>query len=270
MKKDSVMDKEKRNLDKQEAKREKQALTKSNSEIITRIETKIPAKVYDNLQKAFSKAFEIVFEKGVGVIEKTYNKEELLNDYDINDYAVREVGSKKGFRTLHKTAKKSGRFNMLVSTAEGSVLGALGIGLPDIVIFTGMLLKGAYETSLHYGYDYKNEAEKYLILQIMEASLTTGEPYLAINQDVNEVIESGRIYFPTDEEMKEQIRRTSDAMATDMLVMKFIQGLPIIGILGGAMNPVYYKKIIGYMQLKYRRRYLIDMKNKGKVLELKR
>ena len=38
--------------------------------------------------------------------------------------------------------------------------------------------------------------------------------------------------------------------------MKFVQGIPVVGVLGGAANPVYYRKILRYVQLKYRKRYL--------------
>ena len=41
-----------------------------------------------------------------------------------------------------------------------------------------------------------------------------------------------------------------------MLLLKFIQGLPVVGVLGGAANPVYYNKIMKYIQIKYRKRYL--------------
>lgn len=57
--------------------------------------------------------------------------------------------------------------------------------------------------------------------------------------------------------MKEQIEKTADAFATEMLVTKFIQGLPIVGMIGGAANPIYYQRIMRYVQMKYRKRYLM-------------
>ena len=44
-----------------------------------------------------------------------------------------------------------------------------------------------------------------------------------------------------------------------MVVLKFIQGLPVVGILGGAGNPVYYRRVMKYAELKYRRRYLLEL-----------
>ena len=53
--------------------------------------------------------------------------------------------------------------------------------------------------------------------------------------------------------------------ALDMLVLKFIQGLPVVGVLGGAANPVYYRKIMRYVQLKYKKRYLIHQISKRRM-----
>ncbi len=64
--------------------------------------------------------------------------------------------------------------------------------------------------------------------------------------------------IPTEEELKGQIKKTADAFATDMLVMKFIQGIPVVGVIGGAANPLYYHRVMSYVQLKYRKRYLLS------------
>lgn len=44
----------------------------------------------------------------------------------------------------------------------------------------------------------------------------------------------------------------------DMLLLKFVQGLPLVGVLGGAGNPVYYRRVLRYVALKYRKRYLFQ------------
>lgn len=67
----------------------------------------------------------------------------------------------------------------------------------------------------------------------------------------------------TDEEFDRQIQSTASAFAVDMLLLKFIQGLPVVGILGGAANPVYYGRIMKYVQLKYRKRYLLKQTEVG-------
>jgi len=57
--------------------------------------------------------------------------------------------------------------------------------------------------------------------------------------------------------LEEQIRETASVFAMDMLILKFIQGLPVVGILGGVANPIYYNRVLKYVQLKYRKRYLL-------------
>ena len=59
------------------------------------------------------------------------------------------------------------------------------------------------------------------------------------------------------EVLEEQMQQTASAFAVDMLLLKFIQGMPVVGVLGGAANPIYYRKVMKYVQMKYRKRYLL-------------
>jgi len=38
--------------------------------------------------------------------------------------------------------------------------------------------------------------------------------------------------------------------------MKFLQGIPIAGVIGGMYDAVYMKKITDYAEMKYKRRFL--------------
>lgn len=222
-----------------------------------KLEEKIPYRVIAGLRKMFAKAFSLIFEKGTIIIEKTYNKEETEKDFQIRDFAVDLKGSRREFQKLKRDAIKGNAVSMLFTTAEGIILGSLGIGLPDIVIWVGTLLRGVYETALKYGFDYESPEEKMFILKILEAAMSTGERWARLNLEIDSCIEQGRYNTPEEDEIKQQIADTSDAFATDMLVVKFIQGMPVVGILGGVMNPVYYNRIMSYVQIKYRKRYLI-------------
>lgn len=223
------------------------------------LEKKVPDKVYHSLKVAFGKAFAIVFEKGTGLIEKSYHKEAIQQNQKVQHYAVQLKGNRRELRKVKKQAQVSGLGNMALTTVEGIGLGALGIGLPDIVMFVGVLLKGIYETALRYGIDYNAVGERYLILKMMEASLVKGERWMELNAEVDRLIYQGRQEVPDLDDMVEQRRRTADAFAIDMILLKFIQGLPIVGILGGAGNPVYYNKVIHYVRLKYHKRYLLQL-----------
>lgn len=78
---------------------------------------------------------------------------------------------------MHRSAKQSDLLNRAVTTVEGVGFGALGVGMPDIVLFLGTLLKGVYETALNYGFDYESQQEKMFILKMMQTALSTGEDW---------------------------------------------------------------------------------------------
>ena len=175
-------------------------------------------------------------------------------------------GGRKELKQMHKSAKQADLVNMAVTTVEGIGLGALGVGMPDIVLFLGNLLKGVYETALNYGFDYESRQEQMLILKMMQAALSNGESWVQWNAEVEEMLELETIGI-TDEMFKQQVKDTASAFAMDMLLLKFIQGLPVVGIIGGAANPVYYSKVMKYVQLKYRKRYLQKQKGGMTVVE---
>ena len=220
------------------------------------LEKKIPEKVYSGLESAFCTGFSLVFQQGRKLIEKTYKKEELQRHHALRDWKVKTIGSRNHLREMDHSARKSDNRNMAATTAEGVALGALGIGMPDIVLFLSTLLKGIYETAIHYGFEYTSPQEQYLILKMMSASLKSGKYWLWENKAVDKLLEA-EIPEISEELLKEQMRKTATDFAMDMLLLKFIQGMPVVGFLGGAANPVYYQKIMRYVQLKYKKRYLM-------------
>lgn len=246
-------------VEKQEKRMAQAAMKAKPATWKTALESKIPQKVCTGLESAFCKGFSLVFQQGRAVIEKGCRKEDIQADYAIQDFAVQVKGNRKELRKLHRQAKQADLINLAVTTVEGIGLGALGIGMPDIVLFLGTLLKGIYETALHYGFDYASRQEQLLILKMMEVSLITGADWASKNSEVDEMLYQ-ETAEATDEDFQSQIKATASAFAVDMLLLKFVQGLPVVGILGGVANPVYYRKVMNYVQLKYRKRYLLKQR----------
>lgn len=176
------------------------------------------------LEMAFCKAFFMIFEKGTGIIERSYNKESLGEDYEIQNYAVKVKGTRCQLRRMNTHAQMAGLGNMAAATAEGI--------------------------------DYHLPKERMMILKMMEAAVSKGKKWSRLNTEVDEYMERLPEKEWSDSEIKVQIGRTSRAFAADMLVLKFIQGFPVAGILGGLGNPVYYHKILQYVGMKYQKRYL--------------
>lgn len=230
---------------------------KKEKEWQNKLEKFVPEKLSGTLNTAFYKAFELIFEKGTGVIEKTYNKEKREQDYKINEYAAELKNNRKMMKVFGKQAKASQNLNMAISAAEGIGMGAVGAGLPDIPVFLGVLLKSIYETALIYGFTYDTEQEQIFILKMIETALAHENELLESNAELNKWIETPHLF---EISKTEQIKRTSDALANEMLYLKFVQGIPIVGIAGGLSDVVYQKKITDYAQMKYKRRFLIRKK----------
>ena len=249
-------------VEKQEKKMEQAALKAKPAPWKKELESRIPEKVYAGLESAFCKGFGVVFDQGRVIIEKGYNKEDLQADHAIRDFAVQLKGGRKELKQMHKSAKQSDLVNMAITTVEGIGLGALGVGMPDVVLFLGNLLKGVYETALNYGFEYESRQEQMLILKMMQTALSNGESWVQGNAEVEELLGLETVDI-TDDTFKQQVKDTASTFAMDMLLLKFIQGLPVVGIIGGAANPVYYSKVMKYVQLKYRKRYLLKQKSGG-------
>ena len=148
--------------------------------------------------------------------------------------------------------------NLLLSGDAGIGMGLAGIGIPDIAIFTGTMLKGIYQVALHFGYEYESEEEKFFILKIIEVALSFGKKLDQGNDLLNQFIVDGLL--PQDYERKAQISLSSASLSSELLYMKFLQTIPLVGVVGGAFNAVYMKKILKYAKLKYHRRFLLEHK----------
>lgn len=262
----------------------------------------VPEKLDDTLNTAFFKAFELIFEKGTGVIEKTYSKEKKQQNYKINEYTAEVRGTRRALRAFGREAGTAKNINTAISAAEGVGMGLLGMGLPDIPLFLGVLLKSIYEIAVSYGFSYDTEEEQTFILKMIETALSHGNELMKGNMDLNlwmerkdrryssgavspekkavspeenaEVPEERSEVTAGESEMAkeerktegvslsrtEQIRRTSDALSRELLYLKFVQGIPVVGVVGGLSDMVYQKKISDFAAVKYKRRFLAKKK----------
>lgn len=232
--------------------------TKKESSFYKILEEKIPEKLQKTLDVAFAKAFTMIFQKGSGIIEKTYRKEEFEKVYQIHEYTYQVRQSKKSLRTFSKKAEGTGTRNLLLSGASGIGMGILGIGIPDIPVFTGMMLRSIYEISMSYGYKYDTEEEQYFILRLIQGAVSYGQELEMVNKDLNSFISEGNL--PLHYDRSSQIKKTAACLFGELLYMKFLQGIPIVGAAGGIYDAVYMKHITEYANLKYKRRFLENQK----------
>lgn len=255
--KQSPLQKEWLKLEKQEQTYLQKRMEKTDSKINQFLAKKVPENLQNTLDTAFSKAFYLVFEKGTGIIEKTYKKEELQKTYQINEYAAQLRGNRKSLKVFSQKASGSGNVNLLLSGVSGIGLGVLGIGIPDIVLFTGLMLKSIYEIALHYGFDYQTEEEKHFILLLIQGALSYGTDLQKINEELNIYIQNGSYHQALH--LDENINNSAACLSKELLYMKFLQGIPLVGAAGGAYDAIYMKQIIKYAEMKYRRRFYFSL-----------
>lgn len=260
-KRKTVLDKEWLRMQKQEQKFLQSRMDKKENALDARLAQKVPKRLRETLDAAFSKAFTLVFEKETGVIEKTYRKDRLEQDFDANWDAAAARPTKKTLRAPAKNAARTGRGNMMISGAAGIGMGAMGVGLPDVPLFTAQLLRNLYEIALHYGYGYESERERCFILLLICGGLSYGDALSSINAQIDRMIEGDSKTVPTEELLK----AASKVLSRELLCMKFLQGIPIVGVVGGWYDMVYMKRVNAYASLKYQRRRLHDLRVKKRA-----
>ncbi len=239
---------------KQESKFLSARVEKKDTFLNQKLSQVVPEKLQDTLDSAFAKAFGLIFDKGTGIIEKTYKKSDIEQNFQINQYAAEVKNNKKTLNAFSKHAKRSGNVNLLVSGTAGIGMGLIGVGIPDIPVFIGMVLKSIYEIALNYGYRYDTPEEQYFILLLIEGAVSYGDEMVKIDTEIDEYMKAKTL--PDGYSREEQIRRASASLSKELLYMKFLQGVPIVGIVGGAYDVVYMKQITKYANLKYKHRFL--------------
>lgn len=229
---------------------------KKESTVNRLLADKVPDKLQSTINMAFSKAFSLIFDKGTPIIEMTYKKDELEKDFQIDLYSARIRGTKKSLKKLSNKADIAGGVNLAVSGASGIGMGLLGMGLPDIPVFTAMILRCVYEVAIHYGYDYETEKEKYFILLLIEGAVSYGSHLDEVNKKIDDFIREPKL--PLKYTRNQQIINTSSMLSTELLYMKFLQGIPIVGAVGGAYDVKYMNSISQYSRMKYQKRFLMN------------
>ena len=81
---------------------------------------------------------------------------------------------------------------------------------------------------------------------------------LSINEEIDFYIQHGG--FSNNISLNDCIEETARCLSKELLYMKFLQGLPVVGVVGGAYDVVYMKQINKFAELKYRRRLLESRK----------
>ena len=238
--------------------RERHFLKKHRQRDTASIDTVLAGKVKpgtkDQLSFTFNDSFKIMLFSGTEGIEFTINKgsrearwEDKLNHAEI----FRDSDS---IRALSNSSIIDNALNIYGAAATGITMGILGKA--DVAMFVTQLIRNIYQLALDFGYTYDSDEEKYFILLLIQGGISYGEMMWEINSKVNDFIHNAKI--PKGTSVDNQIDITSDALAHELLYMKFIQKIPLIGAIGGAINAYFMKLILEYADIMYKKRMLED------------
>lgn len=227
----------------------------SPSPLSEKLDRFMPDQLQETLEQTFCKAFELVFTKGDPALNALSRSQKRL---------AKASNPPKGIRrSLRAPVRRAGRskaLNLLLSGAEGVSTGLLGVGIPDIPLFLAVILKTVYEIAASYGFSSTGEQEKCLILWIIQLSLSRGQPLCDGTRALDRMLaDPDALPLHWDE----RLRGASDALARELLNWKFLQGTPVVGVVGGLSDAVFLHRISTYAELKYRRRFLLTLAEEG-------
>lgn len=231
-----------------------------------RLKGVVPEGLQEKLEQAFLKAFEVILFSGTGIIEKTYQKEKLEQAHKIREYSHQLRATRKSLKASAKTAGMQTARNVAGAGIEGAALGLLGIGLPDIPLFLAVIFRSLYTLCLHYGVDYKKGGEQEILLELLAMSLYRGDDFTLqdarLNQRLYEMCMSASGHKSNAADAQEVMHRAAKSLSGELLYLKFLQGIPVAGVIGGLYDGIYLKRITDYAAVKMERRYLLS-KMKG-------
>ena len=156
-------------------------------------EDRVPKGIQSKLNEAFCKAFQVIFDRGMPAVERTINRRGIENRWEESIHHAQILRDTSSIRNITREATKDSMRGMLLSGASGVGLGVLGIGLPDVPVFAGMIMRDVCTRALNYGYHYDSDEEKYFILLLIRGAFVFGRELEDLNEKANRFLKTGQI-----------------------------------------------------------------------------
>ena len=90
---------------------------------------------------------------------------------------------------------------------------------------------------------------------LIRGALSYGKELQDINEELNFYMDYG-VYAKAGS-VEEAIKSAAGCLSGELLYMKFLQGIPVVGAVGGAYDAIYMKQIMEFAELKYRKRFYL-------------
>ena len=222
-----------------------------------KLRARIPYSVQRNLELAFAKAFSLLFSpEGKRFLEHTYAKRTLEESAQRWERPLSPAQARKALSQLNRSAGLTAAVENTAAGVEGAVLGLLGIGLPDIPVLLAWLLRSLYQNATRYGIPCNSPAEQVYLLLLLQGALTDGDTRRALSQRADRLGRALDHGWPVEYDLDAETRAAALLLSDRLLLVKFMQGLPIVGIVGGVSNLSLSGAVSRYGSIKYKKRFL--------------
>ena len=222
-----------------------------------KLHARIPYAVQHNLERAFEKAFSLLFSpEGKRFLEHTYAKRALEESAQLWERPLSSDQARKALSQLNRSSGISAAVDNTAAGVEGALLGLLGIGLPDIPLLLAWLLRSLYQNATRYGIPCDSPAEQVYLLLLLQGALTDGDTRRALSRRADRLGRALDHDWPAEYDPDTEMRAASLLLSERLMLVKFIQGLPIVGIVGGASNLSLSGAVTRYGTIKYKKRFL--------------
>lgn len=222
-----------------------------------KLRARIPYAVQYNLERAFEKAFSLLFSpEGKRFLEHTYAKRTLEENASRWERPLSPSQARKALAQLNRSAGLTAAVENTAVGVEGAVLGLLGIGLPDIPVLLAWLLRSLYQNSTRYGIPCTSPAEQVYLLLLLQGALSDGDARRSLSQRADRLGRALDHDWNVEYDLEVEMRAAAALLSDRLLLVKFIQGLPIVGVVGGAANLSLSGAVTRYGSIKYKKRFL--------------
>jgi len=244
-------------LEKREARLLKRTVFSPLSGPMEKLRERIPNTVRANLDRAFEKAFSLLFgPEGTRFLEHTYAKKKLEAQAGRWEAPLSPAQARKTLSAMNRSAGLTGSIERAAAGVEGTVLGLLGVGLPDIPVLLAFLLRSLFQSAARYGFSYDTPAERTYLLLLLQGALSDGAERLELSARADRLGRALDHGWKTQFNPDIEIRKTAALLSERLLLVKFIQGFPIVGAVGGLSNLSLSSAVSEYGGIKYKKRFL--------------
>ena len=98
------------------------------------------------------------------------------------------------------------------------------------------------------------------MLLVLDAALTGGMEYPALSDQLDRALSGTELTGLSEQELAD---RVAGKLAEELLAAKFLQGIPLAGVVGGVLDSRLTARLLDYAALKYNRRFLLDHRPTG-------